>query len=271
MAAKATVARAELREESWHCCNAIEINYASVGERPGRWSWAVSWRACDSLVAPPVTSARASRAVSWSASQTSRLPHVLTIEGSPRFVAGDVQLLKNGLSVSVVGTREPSSEGIERTKALVLELASLVRRGITVVSGLAKGVGAVAHSTAMDPRGRTIAVLGTPLDVAYPAENRPLQQRIVRVHLAVSQFPAGMRAGAKAFPIRNRTMALVSDATVIVEAGEGGGTVHQGWEALRLGRPLFLMESLVARSHLAWPAEMLGFGAERRGPESQEP
>lgn len=175
------------------------------------------------------------------------------------FVAGDVQLLKSGLRVSVVGTREPSSEGVERTKALVLEL---VRRGITVVSGLAKGVDAVAHSTAMDARGRTIAVLGTPLDVSYPAENRMLQQRIVREQLAVSQFPVGMRPGAKAFPIRNRTMALVSDATVIIEAGEGSGTLHQGWEALRLGRPLFLMESLVARSDLSWPAEMIGFGAE---------
>lgn len=176
------------------------------------------------------------------------------------FVAGDVGLLTGGqLRVSVVGTREPTPEGAERTRALALELT---RRGITVVSGLAKGVDTAAHRAAIENGGRTIAVLGTPLDVAYPAENRELQHLIMHEHLAVSQFPRGMRGGAKAFPMRNRTMALISDATVIVEAGEGSGTLHQGWEALRLGRPLLLMESLVERGDLTWPAEMLRFGAE---------
>lgn len=176
------------------------------------------------------------------------------------FVAGDVALLTGGqLRVSVVGTREPTRDGFERTRALAIEL---VRRGVVVVSGLAKGVDTAAHRTAIENGGHTIAVLGTPLGVAYPAENRELQDLIMREHLAVSQFPRGMRGGAKAFPMRNRTMALLSDATVIVEAGEGSGTVHQGWEALRLGRPLLLMESLVERAGLSWPAEMLRFGAE---------
>jgi DNA processing protein len=175
------------------------------------------------------------------------------------FVAGDLELFRSGRRVSVVGTREPSPEGFDRARAIS---AALVQRGITVVSGLAKGVDTAAHTTAMDLGGRTIAVLGTPLDVAYPAENRELQARIMRGHLVVSQFPSGMRGGARAFPIRNRTMALLSDATIIVEAGEGSGTLHQGWEALRLGRPLFLMESLVKRSDLTWPAEMIGYGAE---------
>ncbi|MBL8739238.1 MAG: DNA-processing protein DprA [Planctomycetes bacterium] len=175
------------------------------------------------------------------------------------FVAGDVNLLRSGLRISVVGTREPSPEGAGRARALA---ATLAQRGITVVSGLAKGVDTVAHRTAMEVGGRTIAVLGTPLDACYPAENRALQTRIMREHLAVSQFPAGARGGVKSFPMRNRTMALVSDATIIVEAGEGSGTLHQGWEALRLGRPLLLLESLVNRTDLTWPREMMGFGAE---------
>jgi DNA processing protein len=62
--------------------------------------------------------------------------------------------------------------------------------------------------------------------------------------------------------MRNRTMALISEATVIVEAGEGSGTIHQGWEALRLGRPLFLLVSVATDPELSWPAEMLGYGAE---------
>ncbi len=183
------------------------------------------------------------------------------------FVAGDVELLRSGRRIAVVGTRGPTPEGIERTKALA---AALARRGITVVSGLAKGVDTCAHETAMAVGGRTIAVLGTPLDVAYPAENRALQSRIMREHVAVSQFAPGTRAGAKGFPLRNRTMALLSDATIIVEAGEGSGTLHQGWEALRLGRPLLLLESLVQRTDLTWPREMLGFGAEVLSRESLE-
>jgi DNA processing protein len=175
------------------------------------------------------------------------------------FVAGDVRLLRSGLRISVVGTREPTRDGIERTRALA---ATLAKRGITVVSGLAKGVDTAAHTTAIEVGGRTIAVLGTPLDAVYPVENRELQARIIREHLAVSQFPPGSRFGTKAFPMRNRTMALLSDATIIVEAGEGSGTLHQGWEALRLGRPLFLLESLCKRDDLAWPKEMVGFGAE---------
>lgn len=182
-------------------------------------------------------------------------------KNAPRtlFAAGNIGLLTSGgLRVSVVGTREPTKEGLDRTRALALEL---VRRGIVVVSGLAKGVDTMAHRTAIENRGHTIAVLGTPLDIAYPVENRELQLLIMREHLAVSQFPSGMHVGQKAFPMRNRTMALLSDATVIIEAGEGSGTLHQGWEALRLGRPLLLMESLVARTDLEWPAEMLRFGA----------
>ena len=96
----------------------------------------------------------------------------------------------------------------------------------------------------------------------FPASNGELQQTIMREHLAVSQFAPGTPVQRKNFPMRNRTMALLSEATVIVEAGNGSGTLHQGWEALRLGRLLFLMESLVQRTDLSWPKEMLGYGAQ---------
>ena len=83
----------------------------------------------------------------------------------------------------------------------------------------------------------TIAVLGTDLDDCYPPENRPLQERLMREHLVISQFPSGTPSRRTNFPRRNRTMALLTDATVIIEAGESSGTLDQGWEALRLGRP----------------------------------
>ena len=83
----------------------------------------------------------------------------------------------------------------------------------------------------------------------------------MREHLAVSQFASGTPSRPGNFPMRNRTMALLSDATVIVEAGEKSGSLHQGWEALRLGRPLFLAQSAVSASPASWPAEFMRYGA----------
>ena len=184
------------------------------------------------------------------------------------FVQGDKSLLRNGAPrVAIVGSRKASPEGLQCASSLA---QTLCQRGITVVSGLAEGIDTAAHETAISSGGRTIAVLGTPLDECYPAKNRALQERIDREHLLVSQYPPGYPSKPQNFPMRNRTMALISDATVIVEAGEKSGTLHQGWEALRLGRPLFLMESLVNNQALKWPEEMLGYGAEPLSRENLE-
>ena len=110
--------------------------------------------------------------------------------------------------------------------------------------------------------GKTIAVLGTPLDKAYPAKNRELLETIKHEHLAVSQFPKGHPGRPENFPQRNRTMALLCDATVIVEAGQKSGTRHQGWEALRLGRLVFIMKNVAENPALSWPTEMIHHGAQ---------
>lgn len=183
------------------------------------------------------------------------------------YVAGDKGILEQGGRVSIVGSRKVSPMGLKRTSSLC---QILVERGVVVVSGLAEGVDTAAHEAAISLGGRTIAVLGTPLDTAFPAKNRSLQDTIMKEHLAMSQFPPSSPSKRGNFPMRNRTMALISDATVIVEAGEKSGTVHQGWEALRLGRPLFLMESLVKNEALTWPKEMLSYGAEPLSRESVE-
>lgn len=175
------------------------------------------------------------------------------------FTAGRVDVLRQGLRIAVVGSRAATQAGLARARALS---EALVSHGVVVVSGLAEGIDTQAHTAAIDAGGTTVAVLGTALDDCFPRANRALQDRIIRDHLAVSQFPSGSPLQRKNFPIRNRTMALLSDATIIVEAGEGSGTIHQGWEALRLGRPLFLLESLAKREDLAWPAEMQRYGAE---------
>ena len=175
------------------------------------------------------------------------------------YLCGDPTLLGKGARVSVVGSRKATDQGIRRAKLLS---TALVAHGITVVSGLAEGIDHVAHSTAINEGGRTVAVLGTPLDKFYPVKNRSLQERIMKDHLAVSQFEQGVPFMRQNFPRRNRTMALLSDATVIVEAGEKSGTLHQGWEALRLGRILFLMESVANDPRLTWTKEMIHYGAQ---------
>ncbi|HEY6359354.1 MAG TPA: DNA-processing protein DprA, partial [Vicinamibacterales bacterium] len=152
-------------------------------------------------------------------------------KNAPRqlFFAGHLGLMEAGPRVSIIGSRKASAHGLNNARGLA---AWLVRQGAVVVSGLADGVDAAAHKGAIDARGRTIAVIGTPLDKVYPAKNRQLQTRLMRAHLVLSQFPSGHAVHPKNFPIRNRTMALLSHATIIVEAADDSGALHQGWEAL---------------------------------------
>lgn len=177
---------------------------------------------------------------------------------SALFYEGNRGLL-NHPRLAIVGTRKPSESGIENTVKIT---KFLVQHNVVVVSGLARGIDSVAHETAIKNGGATIAVLGTSIDKCYPAENSDLQKKIARDHLVVSQFPRGYPTKVSNFPMRNRTMALLSNGTIIVEAGEKSGTIHQGWEALRLGRPLFILDTLLQNSKIDWPKKMINYGAQ---------
>lgn len=183
------------------------------------------------------------------------------------FYAGDPRLLDIGPRVSIVGSRKASPRGLNNARGLA---AWLVRNGAVVISGLAEGIDAAAHQGAIDAGGRTVGVIGTPLDESYPAKNRELQELLMREHLVLSQFASGTPVRPPNFPMRNRTMALVSHATVIIEAKEKGGSLHQGWEALRLGRPLFILARLFDDPALKWPKEMAHYGAVALNPRRLE-
>lgn len=174
------------------------------------------------------------------------------------FATGRIELLRRGRRVAIVGSRDASETGLNRARRLARILAE---HNICVVSGLARGIDTAAHEGAMERSGTTIAVLGTPLDQCNPRSNAALQAEIGARHLLVSQFAIGEQVQRHHFVLRNRTMALISHASVIVEAGEGSGSLSQGWEALRLARPLFLMKSVVENPALNWPKEMLDYGA----------
>ena len=157
------------------------------------------------------------------------------------YLIGDEELLRQGRRISVIGSRRASADALRRARRLTREL---VKHDVTVMSGLAAGVDTEAHRTAIESSGRTVAVLGTPVDTAYPKSNTVLHRVIARDHAVVSQFAQGTVTRRGNFPIRNRTMALLSDATIIVASGEKSGTIHQAWEALRIGRELAIIKSV---------------------------
>jgi DNA processing protein len=171
------------------------------------------------------------------------------------FYEGNFDLLMKSPKVAVVGSRDVSNDGIRRTEMITTEL---VKRGVTVVSGLAQGVDTIAHTTALS--GKTIAVLGTPLSIASPIGNTDLLNEIKKNHLAITQFKEGSRVYPSNFPARNKTMALITDATIVIEASERSGTQHQAWEAIRLGRQVFLMENII-RADIKWAQKVIEYGA----------
>jgi DNA processing protein len=137
----------------------------------------------------------------------------------------------------------------------------LVAHGVVVVSGLAAGIDTTAHRAAIEFGGRTIAVLGTPLDRVFPKENESLQTRIGEQHLLVSQFARGARIDAKNYIARNRTMALLCHASVVVECDDTSGSLSQASETMRHGRHLFLLSSAANDPALQWPKRFVDRGA----------
>jgi len=180
-------------------------------------------------------------------------PQTVTLPGVGRLhVAGDFRLL-DGPGVAVVGSRRASFQG----RALAAEVAhELVRRGFVVISGLAAGIDATAHESAMVAGGRTIAVLGTSLDKAYPRHHAALQAQIAREHLVVSPFESGTPTARWHFPARNRLMARLANAMVLVEASETSGTRHQVQECVALGKSVLVHEVLLEHRRIDWLTAM---------------
>jgi DNA processing protein len=139
-------------------------------------------------------------------------------------------------AVAVVGTRLPSREGIAVAEELSGELA---RRGITVVSGLARGIDTIAHGAALKSGGRTMAAIGSGLDVVYPPENRTLFRRIAGRGLVLSEYRMGTKPDAINFPRRNRIISGLALGTVVIETGLNGGAMITANLALDQNREVF--------------------------------
>lgn len=145
-------------------------------------------------------------------------------------------------SVAVVGARQASTKGIAAASSIA---EHLVVSGYTVVSGLAAGIDAAAHTAALGHGGRTVAVIGTGLRRAYPPQNAALQRRLANECAVISQFWPDAPPSKRSFPLRNAVMSGIALATVVVEASISSGSRIQARLALNHGRPLFLHEGLL--------------------------
>lgn len=161
------------------------------------------------------------------------------------FVEGTWDEARDSRSVAVVGAREATPDSLELTDRMTWELA---RAGFTIISGLAKGIDAAAHSAALAERGRTVGVMGTGIDHRYPKEHAGLADRIVASGGAlVAQFFPHQGPTRWTFGLRNVVMSGLALATVVVEAGPTSGARMQARQALEHGRAVFLLRPLVEK------------------------
>jgi DNA processing protein len=169
------------------------------------------------------------------------------------FVRGDVHVLSQP-GVAMVGTRHPTPYGVGMSERLACDLAG---RGLIIFSGMARGVDTAAHRGCLNAKGKTVAVLGTGIDVIYPRENQKLSEQILATGGAlVSEFPVGTFAAPQNFPIRNRIISGLSIGVLVVEAGEYSGTRITARCALEQNREMFAVPGNVINK-LSWTPNTL--------------
>jgi DNA processing protein len=199
-------------------------------------------------IAAPAMS-RGEREAEWSAvralarSEPEYPVQLAAVPSTPEmvYVRGEIRR-EDALAIAIVGARRATQYGLEVAWRLAADLAA---RGITVVSGLARGIDRAAHEGALDAGGRTIAVLGSGVDVIYPPENRGLARRIAERGAVLSQFAPGTPPRPHHFPERNRVIAGLSLGVVVVEAAERSGALITAGLAAELGREVMAVPGRV--------------------------
>ncbi|MGB2868216.1 MAG: DNA-processing protein DprA [Bacteroidota bacterium] len=172
------------------------------------------------------------------------------------FLLGNVKAEDNH-AIAIVGTRLPSAYGEATAEMFSRELS---RIGITTVSGLARGVDTIVHSATLKAGGRTIAVIGSGLDVPYPPENRKLMERIGEEGAVVSEFPMGTTPDPQNFPRRNRIISGLSLGTLVVESAEDGGAMITASTALDQNREVFAVPGMISEKRTVGPHKLIKEG-----------
>ena len=161
-------------------------------------------------------------------------------------------------AVAVVGTRGPTAYGREAAGVLAADLA---RNGITIVSGLARGIDGIAHRAALDNGGRTIAVVANGLDIVYPSEHAGLSRRAEEQGAVVSEYPLGVRPNPRSFPRRNRLISGLSLGTLVIEASETSGATWTVQHALEQDREVFCVPGSIFSPASRFTNKMIQQGA----------
>jgi DNA processing protein len=168
------------------------------------------------------------------------------------FARGDVELL-HSICLGLVGTRRPTAYGIAAAERLSGDLA---RAGLTIVSGMARGIDTASHKAALAAEGKTIAVLGCGVDVIYPSENRKLASEIAARGLILSEFSMGATAFPQNFPIRNRIISGLSCGILVVEGAQYSGSSITARLAMDQGREVFAVPGNIT-SKMSWGPNLL--------------
>ena len=178
-------------------------------------------------------------------------PPVLYVRGTLR--------PEDAYAIAMVGTRQSTLYGRQTAERLARQLAA---SGVTVVSGGARGIDSASHEGALQSGGRTIAVLGTGLDIVYPAENVKLYQRIAEQGAVITQFPFGRKGDKQSFPIRNRIVAGMTQGTVVVEANRASGALITANFAAEYGRTVYAVPGRVDSPRSAGCHDLIKDGAQ---------
>lgn len=168
------------------------------------------------------------------------------------FTKGHTEFLQS-VSIAVVGTRRPTPYGMAASERLA---ASLAAEGLTIASGMARGIDTSAHRAALNAKGRTIAVFGCGLDIIYPAENRKLADQIAASGLLLSDFPLGTPAHPQNFPMRNRIISGISVGVLVVEGAQYSGSAITAKLASEYGRRVFAVPGNIT-SKMSWGPNLL--------------
>ena len=174
------------------------------------------------------------------------------------YVRGELQL-EDRHAIAMVGTRQSTLYGRQTAERLARQLAAA---GVTVISGGARGIDSAAHEGALQSGGRTIAVLGTGLDIVYPAENIKLYERIAEQGAVITQFPFGRRGDKQSFPIRNRIVAGMTQGTVVVEANRASGALITANFAAEYGRTVYAVPGRIDSPRSAGCHDLIKDGAQ---------
>lgn len=174
------------------------------------------------------------------------------------YVKGNKELLMKQKTLAVVGTRKPTSYGIE---ALNLILPPLIKQDFTIISGVAEGIDAVAHQVTLRENGQTIGVLGGGLFHLYPKSNLQLALTMMKRGLLLSEMPPARRSEPWMFPMRNRIISGMSQGLFVVEARERSGTLITAQAAMEQGRDVFALPGNILNPHSMGTNQLIQDGA----------